>query len=587
VATAITLSGGGAAGDFQVGALRFLYDHGVVPDIICGTSVGAINAVKLAEGEDPANPGQGLAGLEAIWGSLRFDSDMYLPEPWLYDPGMDARVRDFFLGRRSDLGIEAAADCDSWECKLSQLLWLWDDGRALLQSLSVFLTRARSLYNLSPIAERLAADLAPDKVREWVATGKRLRLAIVGLESGRLRYATESFSVVERDGTTPVVVPGDMPVACRQIQDDLGRAEGRLDDLRHELVNGDMDEIGARIRDARKGIDRLFKALEPCMLGSPGGPVPLHLTDLIPAVLASAAIPGVFPPVVFGEETWVDGGVREILPLQAAIDLGAGTVYAISASPPEEAYCDPTPRRTPYSWSKIPVVVDRAVRGIIPKEIARNDLRATKPGGEPFRLFLIQPDCELHSSTTIDPGLIQIARDYGFMRAADAVAGAEPASDLYRSSTDIARHRLRTWTAEIYDAGRRDPRFPADPPRPPDADIDALKEQLRELLDRRASFGAAINERLDKPLTWLPANVYRWVTEPELHSPLLSSDDEPEDCQGFRDQLRGITVEIAVKLKGLQSDPGNRDSHTNAIKTLRQNQERLSRELEVRGCDVF
>jgi len=273
--------------------------------------------------------------------------------------------------------------------------------------------------------------------------------------------------------------------------------------------------------------------------------------------------------------------------LQAAIDLGADPIYAISASPPDEAFCDPRPQRGPYYWSKLPVIVDRAVRGIISNEIARGDAQATKPGGEPFALFLIQPDCELHSSTTIDPGLIQIARDYGFMRAADVVARAEPSSDIYRSSTTIAMHRLRIWTAENYGAGRRDPRFPADPPRPPDADIDALKAQLRELLDQRDGLGAALNQRLDKPVTWLPAGIYRWVTEPEFHSPLLSPDDEPEDCQGFRVQIREVTAEITRKLKELQSDPGNRDIHTSAIATLRQDQERLSRELEERGCDVF
>lgn len=587
MATAITLSGGGAAGDFQVGALRFLYDHGVVPDIICGTSVGAINAVKLAEGEDPSNPHQGLSGLEEIWGNLRFNSDMYLPEPWLYDPGMDGRVRDFFLGRRSDLGIGAAVDCESWECKLGQLLWLWDDGRALLQSLSVFMTRARALYNLEPIAQRLASDLDQDKVREWVASGKFLRLAMVGLESGKLRYATESFTVVERDGMTPVESPGEMPPRCGRIDDELGRAEGIVDDLRQSLVDGDKDAVGEKIREANRKIDRLTADLDACLWEEGGGRAPLQLPDLIPAVLASAAIPGVFPPVVFGGETWVDGGVREILPLRAAIDLGADPIYAVSASPLDETWRDPQSRRIPYTWSKLPVIVNRAVRDIIPNEIARDDARATKSNGEPFTLYLIQPDFHLHSSTTIDPGLIQIARDYGFMRAADVIGGEDQTTGIYHSSTEIAMHRLRIWTAENYAAGHRDPRFPADRPRPPDADIDALKEQLRVLLDRRTAFGAARNEHLDPAVTWLPAEVYRWVEESELHSLMVSPEEEPEECDDFRSQLREITANIAAELKKLQVDPANRESRSASIKTLRCDQERISSQLEERGCDVF
>ena len=45
----IVLAGGGAKGSFEVGVVRYLYDRGIRPNIICGTSVGALNAIKLAE----------------------------------------------------------------------------------------------------------------------------------------------------------------------------------------------------------------------------------------------------------------------------------------------------------------------------------------------------------------------------------------------------------------------------------------------------------------------------------------------------------------------------------------------------------
>jgi hypothetical protein len=60
VKTAIVLSGGGAHGDFEVGALRYLYNRGLYAQIICGSSVGAINGVKLAEGGDYLS--EGVAG---------------------------------------------------------------------------------------------------------------------------------------------------------------------------------------------------------------------------------------------------------------------------------------------------------------------------------------------------------------------------------------------------------------------------------------------------------------------------------------------------------------------------------------------
>ena len=51
--TGIVLGGGGTLGDFQVGALIFLYEKGILPDIkcVCGTSIGAINAVIVSTGE--------------------------------------------------------------------------------------------------------------------------------------------------------------------------------------------------------------------------------------------------------------------------------------------------------------------------------------------------------------------------------------------------------------------------------------------------------------------------------------------------------------------------------------------------------
>lgn len=44
---ALVLSGGGARGAFQVGVWKYLLEKGWDPDLICGTSVGAVNAVAI------------------------------------------------------------------------------------------------------------------------------------------------------------------------------------------------------------------------------------------------------------------------------------------------------------------------------------------------------------------------------------------------------------------------------------------------------------------------------------------------------------------------------------------------------------
>src|SRR5258708_23320413 len=52
----------------------------------------------------------------------------------------------------------------------------------------------------------------------------------------------------------------------------------------------------------------------------------------VPALLASTAIPGVFPPVTIGSRTLVDGGIASHTPIAAAIELGAKRIYVLPVS---------------------------------------------------------------------------------------------------------------------------------------------------------------------------------------------------------------------------------------------------------------
>lgn len=49
---ALVLSGGGSRGDFEVGALQYLYEGGYFASTVCTTSVGSVNGVQLARGGD-------------------------------------------------------------------------------------------------------------------------------------------------------------------------------------------------------------------------------------------------------------------------------------------------------------------------------------------------------------------------------------------------------------------------------------------------------------------------------------------------------------------------------------------------------
>jgi NTE family protein len=52
VKKALILSGGGSRGAFQIGVYKYLAERNWTPDIICGTSVGAINAAGIGSGLD-------------------------------------------------------------------------------------------------------------------------------------------------------------------------------------------------------------------------------------------------------------------------------------------------------------------------------------------------------------------------------------------------------------------------------------------------------------------------------------------------------------------------------------------------------
>jgi NTE family protein len=64
---AFVLSGGGSLGSVQVGMIKALFEHGIVPDFFVGTSVGAINAAFMC-----GNPtAEGILDLERIWMTVR------------------------------------------------------------------------------------------------------------------------------------------------------------------------------------------------------------------------------------------------------------------------------------------------------------------------------------------------------------------------------------------------------------------------------------------------------------------------------------------------------------------------------------
>jgi len=79
---AVVLGGGGNLGAVQVGQLRALAERDIVPDVVLGCSVGALNGGAFAA--DPSMAG--VRHLEQLWGEIQHDPEALMPGSWIPNP---------------------------------------------------------------------------------------------------------------------------------------------------------------------------------------------------------------------------------------------------------------------------------------------------------------------------------------------------------------------------------------------------------------------------------------------------------------------------------------------------------------------
>jgi NTE family protein len=188
--TAFVLSGGGNLGAIQVGQLKALTEHGIVPDLVLGCSVGALNGAAYARAPTRA----GVRRLEDLWQDV--ESPTLMPS-------------------------------------------------SRIPSAVQLLRRGASLHD-----------------------NAGLRHTIDTMLGGRERF------------------------------EDLA--------LRFQCVATDVETA----------MERWFTEGE-----------------LVPAILASAALPAVYPPVEIGSHRYLDGGVVDNVPIARAVELGCTLVYVLHMGP--------------------------------------------------------------------------------------------------------------------------------------------------------------------------------------------------------------------------------------------------------------
>lgn len=143
--------------------------------------------------------------------------------------------------------------------------------------------------------------------------------------------------------------------------------------------------------------------------------LPAGTVDVIKGAIASASIPGAFEPTQIGDEWYVDGGVRENLPIEAALNLGADNVVAINLSVRNAAVSS-------FDSKGVLDVVSRCVLDLMLDEPIQMQVDKAKASRKNF--WFITPRVQVHDTLMIHPGLIRINIDYGYMVAADTVADA-------------------------------------------------------------------------------------------------------------------------------------------------------------------
>ena len=82
---------------------------------------------------------------------------------------------------------------------------------------------------------------------------------------------------------------------------------------------------------------------------------------LVPAVVASAAVPGLLPPAKIGDEHYLDGGIVNSIPLGRAVQLGASRVFVLQVGRVDRPLSVP---RRPWEVARVSFEIARRHRFI-------------------------------------------------------------------------------------------------------------------------------------------------------------------------------------------------------------------------------
>lgn len=457
----LVIAGGGAKASFQIGALRYLYEREhIAPSVISATSAGSILGALIAQSRDPGEQLASLHRIEKIWLEMNQPSDMFTERPWFtavkaHSDALDV-LRQVEESQNSEPKptSESGSGSEAGPTK-SAGIWsrfnLWPRGQAgrdadargheaetpgadekpaenEAQAGARELTRANTstdeLDGLSPQERTLALTMAdePGEPLEW-SPNVFFQLASGLPHLGRAGAdLTAAWRGMERNRS--FFKPG--PILRKLLSRDFFHSEAVTSSgmtLRCAFVGLNTGELRFMREDGRL-VDRNDKPL--------GG----QAFDISMGVLASCSIPGVFKPVQMDDDWYVDGGIRENVPVEKAVsDLGVTKPYVIVPTP-SGLNLD----RNAGSGDLVSILF--RVTSIQSDESERDEVAYARSTGA----VVIEPEVFVHDSMNFDAGTLRINRDYGWIRAAEAVAEASAAEQKINREIIVAR--LQSWQRE-------------------------------------------------------------------------------------------------------------------------------------------
>ncbi len=400
---AFVLAGGGFKGAFELGALQHLIlEVGIVPDVITATSAGGVLGTVVAQGRDVDACGVRLGEAEADLMAMTRTDVVFGEQPWLRE--LDGTSVADHIHRLVRQHGRPELDDD------------WDELEA--EALAVIGTDAPEEAS----APRAAAGARRNPFEQIASTTRALvdgQRAARGLPRAALNLDPFEASI---RGRRDVGIATVDPALVARPGMDLRLAVTALKAKETHYVTEAGHLVGSDARSPIPGADGI---------------------DVIDGVIASASVPGVFPPRSLGKDHYVDGGCLQNIPLQAAVDLGATAIYTLVAVPVRPA------KKTLSLWAAESL-------GYMSTQV--ENLAIDLPSG--CTNTVIEPTIEVVASFEVHPGLMRIDMHYGRMRAEECLAGMDDGLDpiVKMASDTLTTMRLMAWRFEhrCIESGRVD-----------------------------------------------------------------------------------------------------------------------------------